>query len=181
MALRPGSAEQRVRLGRIVALFGIQGWVKVRSDARPREEILRYSPWLIESEGQWAPRRVLAGRPHGKGIVAQLEGCEAREQASALIGADIAVLLSRLPPLPEGEYYWTQLEGLGVENLDGVRLGVVSHFLETGANDVMVVVPQQAPEQSKQAQNLLIPYVRGVVRNVDLGSDLIRVDWEPDF
>ncbi len=122
--------------------------------------------------GAWAPLRVLDGRSQGRGLIARLEGCTDRDQAHALIGAEIAIDLAQLPALGAGEYYWAQLEGLRVVNLQGVELGRVSHLLETGANDVLVV---------KGEREHLIPYIGAVIRAVDTEAGLIRVDWDPDF
>jgi 16S rRNA processing protein RimM len=175
-------ADGLVTLGRIVGLFGTQGWVKVYSYTRPPEAILQYDPWLIRTEGEWRNHRLRDGRRQGKGLVAHLEQCPTREQASRLIGTDIAVPLERLPALPEGEYYWVQLEGLRVVNLENATLGVVDHLLETGANDVMVVVPQiLSAEREAQGSRRLIPYVDGVVKEVDLEAGVVRVDWGLDY
>lgn len=171
-----------VTVGRIVGLFGTQGWVKVYSYTRPPEAILQYDPWLIRSEGGWQNRRLQGGRRQGKGLVAHLEQCPTREEAHLLIGTDIAVPLERLPALPEGEYYWVQLEGLRVVNLENATLGVVSHLFETGANDVMVVVQQTSSAgDPAQANRRLIPYVAEVVREVDLEGGVVHVDWGLDY
>jgi 16S rRNA processing protein RimM len=78
-----------------------------------------------------------------------------------------------LPELHEGEYYWNDLQGLRVENLDGVELGRISYVFETGANDVIVV---------KGRREYLIPFTWGnAVRRVDLEKGLMIVDWDPDF
>ncbi len=171
-----------VTLGRIVGLFGTQGWVKVYSYTRPPESILQYDPWLIRSGGEWRNHRLQGGRRQGKGLVAHLEQCPTREEANRLIGADIAVPLDRLPALPKGEYYWVQLEGLRVVNLENATLGVVSHLFETGAHDVMAVVPQTLPAGERaQANPRLIPYVAEVVKEVDLERGIVRVDWGLDY
>ncbi len=164
--------DRLVALGRISGVYGVQGWVKVHSDTRPRENILRYSPWYLRREGGWEARRVLAGRPHGKTLVARIEGCSDRDQARALMGTTIAVRRSQLGDAGDG-YFWTDLEGLAVETLEGVALGTVDHLVETGANDVLVV---------KGERERLIPWLPGqVIREVDLEAGRIRVDWDPDF
>lgn len=167
-------AEERlVPLGWISGVFGVQGWVKVHSDTEPREEILEYGPWRLRQEdGAWREFRVMDGRRHGQTVVARLEGIEDRSEARALNGALIAVERKRLPPPGEGEYYWTDLEGLEVETLDGQRLGRVSKLFRTGANDVMVV------EGDRQR---LVPFVlETFVRQVDFDAGVIRVDWNPE-
>jgi 16S rRNA processing protein RimM len=163
--------EGRVTLGRIVGLFGVKGWVKVHSDTRPREGILRYSPWQLGLHGQWQEMRLAEGRAQGTGVIARLEGCDDRDRAQALIGAEIAVRAEQLPAPTRGEYYWAQLEGLRVVNLQGVELGTVSHLFETGSNDVLVVSGER---------ERLIPFTKYAVHEVDLERRRIRVDWDPE-
>ena len=162
-----------VMLGRIAGVFGVRGWVKVFSYTEPRDNILTYSPWFIREQGCWRERRLLDGKPHGKGIIALLKGCGDRDQAALLAGCDIAIERSRLPELERDDYYWSDLQGLRVQTLEGVELGVIGHLFETGANDVMVVEGER---------ERLIPYLwQQVVKRVDLEAGLILVDWDPDF
>ncbi|MDH5648762.1 MAG: ribosome maturation factor RimM [Gammaproteobacteria bacterium] len=165
--------DEPVLMGEIVGLFGVRGWVKVYSYARPREAILGYDPWLLEIDGNWRSIRVKEGRAGAKGITVQLEGFVDRDQAQSLVGSRIAILPDQLPPLVEGEYYWSQLTGLKVVTLDGVDLGIVDHLIETGANDVLVV---ESPEKSR-----MLPYIPDVVKRVDLTQGVMEVDWDPDF
>ncbi len=162
-----------VVVGRIAGLFGVRGEVRVEAYTEPRELVLALSPWHLRDGEGWRPMKVEGGRPHGKGLVAKLEGLSDREEARMWLGRDIAVERHVLPPLPPGEYYWADLEGLEVVNLEGVPLGRVASALETPAHDVMVV------EGDRQR---LIPFVRGaIVKEVDLDQGTIRVDWGADF
>ncbi len=162
-----------VIVGRISGLYGVQGWVRVFSHTAPRASILNYSPWYLQQAGRWEERTLNAGRVHGKGIVAQLEGCSEREQAVALMGAVIAVRRDQLPAIAPGEFYWTDLEGLRVRTREGIELGVIDHLFETGANDVVVV---------KGERERLIPYIwKDVICSVDLEAGLMIVDWDPEF
>jgi 16S rRNA processing protein RimM len=116
---------------------------------------------------------VAEGRPHGKTIIARLQGMTDRDQAARVIGAEIAVQRDQLPVLKPGEYYWADLIGMKVQLADGRSLGEVEAMMETGANDVLVV---------KGDRQRLIPFIRGqVVREVDMDKGLIQVDWDPDF
>jgi len=167
-----GDDGNYVVLGTIAGVYGVQGWVKVFSFTAPRENILKYRPWFLKIGGQWQACKVLAGKAHGKAVIAHLEGCDDRDAAKRLFDVEIAVPRAKLPPLPEGEFYWADLIGLDVINDEGVPLGVVSHFFETGANDVMVV------EGERQR---LIPYVmEQVITKVDLDKRCITVHWHPD-
>ncbi|AKH20264.1 ribosome maturation factor RimM [Sedimenticola thiotaurini] len=159
-------------LGRVSGLFGVRGWVKVYSHTAPKENILHYPTWHLFQAGQWQTYKLVQGKIHGKGIIAALEGISDRDQAALLNGAEIAVPRGSLPEIPADEYYWCDLEGKRVINLEGVELGRVDHLFETGANDVMVV---------KGEKERLLPFVEQVIKEVDLEGDLITVDWDPDF
>ena len=170
-----GGGEQRfVTLGRVSGAHGLQGWVQVYSDTSPRENIVQYSPWILVRGDKRETLKVNAGRRQGKVVVAKLAGCNDRDAAEALIGADIVIGRDQLPATEgPGEYYWADLVGLRVETVDGIALGVIAHLFETGANDVMVV---------QGDRERLIPYIwEQVVREVDLEAGLMRVDWDPEF
>lgn len=168
-------SKQRVVLGRITGLFGVKGWVKVYSETDPPANILDYSPWYLQLAGGWQAFEVQQGQVHGKGIIARLGTCTNRDEASPLLGAAIAVDRKQLPELAGDEYYWADLLGLEVLNQRDESLGRVDHLLETGANDVLVVI-------TEDKQELLIPYIKGdVVKEIDLDKGCLRVDWNPDF
>jgi 16S rRNA processing protein RimM len=176
-------AGDRVILGRVSGVFGIKGWVKVWSFTDPLEGILEYPVWQLRLPGGWEEHELRAGQRQGKGLVAQLAGCEDRDAARRFVQADIAVPRSALPRLGEGEFYWHQIEGLRVLAQRGegqpVWLGVVDHLLATGANDVLVVRPA---EGSVDGRDRLIPWVQDkVVVRVDLERRELLVDWDPDF
>lgn len=166
-------AEQ-ILVGKVSGVFGIKGWVKVFSYTQPRERIFGYSPWLLANNGELTSTKVLETRQQGKSLVARLQGIETREQAEALIGAEIKIERNQLPPLEPGEYYWQDLIGLTVENLADQCLGRIAEMMETGANDVMIVRDEN--------REILIPWIRDqVVKQVDLEAGKVQVDWDPDF
>ena len=164
--------RKRLLLGQINGVFGVNGWVKVFDYSRYRGGILDYPRWLLNQEGGWKEVALLKGQRHGKGVIAHLENCTGRDDAMTLVGTDIAVWSTWLSPASEGEFYWHQLRGLTVINLEGEVLGKVDHLMETGANDVLVV---------KSDRNRLIPYIPNTVHKVDLENSRILVDWDTQF
>ena len=165
------SAHKQVALGYISAVHGIKGWVKVHSWTSPMEAIFDYQPWLLGEDRK--PIKIVDGRKQGKGLAALLPGFDDRDQANILVGQQIFVGRDQLPPAEEGEYYWSDLEGLEVHTTDGEVLGRVDRMMETGANDVMVLQGER---------ERLVPFIQGqYVKRVDLEAGLIVVDWDPDF
>jgi len=158
-------------VGRISGLYGVRGWVKVFSETEPRDNVLTYNPWYLGAERK--PRGLAEGRPHGKGLVARLAGCEDRDQAVALVGLEIRIRRDQLPRLGADEVYWVDLVGLSVETLEGRPLGRVERVFATAANDVLVV---------NGDRERLLPFLWDrVIKDVDLGLGRMRVDWDPEF
>lgn len=171
------SDTQYLVVGKVGAPYGVRGWVKLYSFTEPSDNLLDYDPWYTISKSRgdsdWVIAPVTEAKTHGKGFVAKFKGSEDRDAAARLSGQEIAIRRDQLPPAAKGEYYWKDLQGLAVSTVDGVSLGLVDHLLETGANDVLVV---------KGDRERLIPYVVGpIVKNVDLDTGTMQVDWDPDF
>ncbi len=174
------SKQDLITLGKITTAYGVHGWVKVYSYTQPMDAILEYSPWVLGLDSGQKVVKVVRGRSHGDGMVAYLEGVDNRDAALALRGCDILVAKSALPSLPEGEYYWHQLTGLRVINLQGQDLGRVIDLMSAGsANDVLIV---RGDEQSVDQEERLIPYVMDrYVHRVDLEAGQIHLDWLPEY
>ena len=160
-------------MGRVSGVYGVRGWLRVRSDCEPAEQLLAYSPWQLKTATGWRSHLLEDGKAHGPGLVAKLVTVDDREQARELVGADIAVDRSQLPALAQDEYYWNDLIGFGVVTRDGEELGRVTGLMQTGANDVLVVNGER---------ERLIPFIREqVVLAVDAEARRIEVDWDPEF
>jgi len=162
-----------VVMGKVVAAQGLQGWVKIQVFTEYLDSLLDYNTWYVGAEGSWQPHQIIEASAHGKVLIAQLEGVADRTAAEKYKGLLVAIPREQLPPAAEGEYYWSDLIGLGVESESGDGLGVVESLLETGANEVLVV-------KGKHGE-LLIPFIASVVLEVDKASRMIRVNWEADY
>ena len=168
-------------IGRITAVFGVRGWVKVMSYTEQPEKIFDYQPWLVDKHGGQQAIEVAEWKAHGDGLLARLKGIDDRDIAREWCQLDIRIGQEVLPDLQESDYYWHQLQGLVVYSHYGdsiQRLGKVSSMLETGANDVIVVT---GDAESIDQNERLIPYAKQYVTNIDLDAQKIDVVWDPDF
>ncbi|HJO35550.1 MAG: ribosome maturation factor RimM [Pseudomonadota bacterium] len=167
------TGEQPVVMGRFGAPHGVRGWVRVFPEADPGTGLIDLLPWLIEAPAGWQPLELAEARVQPSQLLVRVAGCEDREAAGALRNRLIAVPRAALPPPAEGEFYWIDLLGVEVVDVDGRHYGRISQMLETGANDVMVVQGEREH---------LIPFVREqVVRQVDLEARRITVAWFEEF
>lgn len=170
------NAQAFVEIGEIVGVHGVQGWVKIKSFTRPRDNIKQYKVWQIRANkhANWQNTPILAVKSQGKGMIARLQDVNDREAAALLMGWQIAIHEQQLPNLQQDEYYWRDLIGLRVINHENINFGVVDHLIETGANDVLVV--------KDKTQERLIPFEQQhTIQQIDLDAGEIRVEWDADF
>lgn len=173
------AALDLVVLGQLGKVHGIKGWLRLNSFTEPLENILDYAPLRAEIEKNWQILEIDQFRQQPNRLLVHFKGYDNPEVSRSLTGLELWVEKKELPQLDAGEYYWRQLEGLKVVNQHGLLLGQVSKLLETGANDVLVVAPNQ---DSVDERERLIPYLlNSVIAEVDLDKQTIKVDWEADY
>ena len=168
------SSERMITVGRLHGAFGVRGEAKLESFTDPARAIAKYQPWTLrDARGAERACEGVKVREGAKGLIATLPGIEDRDAADALRGIDVLVPRSALPPPAPGEYYWVDLEGLRVVNVEGVDFGTVSHLFSTGANDVLV---------AHGDRERMIPFVQpDYIRSVDFEAGVVTVDWDADF
>lgn len=163
-------------LGRIMGPHGIRGQIKVIPFTEHINGLTEYSVWwLSKDEKNWQIVHPVTISVHDNLLIVTLAEYSDRTRVSELKGLLVAVPRSQLPLLSEDGkdgYYWTDLIGISVVNVQGEIFGTVAGVFETGANDVLQV------RVSKSGKEELIPFVDQVIRQVDLGSRRITVDWE---
>jgi 16S rRNA processing protein RimM len=172
--------NKEVILGKVGAVYGIKGWLKIHSFTDEQEAILDYFPWSLKLGNKQQSVEIKDWRKHNNGIVVQVAGIDDRDMAQKLVGSEIIVNEVELSELPEGEFYWRDLIGMTVVTDKGYDLGQVSDIMETGANDVLVVKANIKDGFGKKER--LIPYLYDqVILDVSQENKQICVDWDPGF
>ena len=170
----PVPPDDLVVMARIAAPLGVKGWLRVQPFSELDDALADFPEWWLHRGSEWVVCKVEAFQPHGKQMAAKLAGIEDRDAAFALRGTEVAIPRSSLPKAGENEYYWSDLIGLEVRDLQNQHLGHVREMLAAGAHDVMVV-------SSAEAQDILIPFVGAIVHDVDMQAGWLSVDWQADY
>lgn len=180
--------EQMVVMGRIVAPYGVYGWLKIVPDTEYLDGLLDYERWWLGKAPNWREVSVEQAKLHNDVLLVKLVGINDRDAAFSLKGQQIAVPRDELPEPDEGEYYWSDLIGLHVTNTNGVDFGKITQVFETGANDVLVVRETQATQVTgkdgklrEEYRERLIPFTSEAVPEVNLQAGSVLVDWDADF
>ena len=165
--------EEIVVMGKVLVPYGVNGWVKVYSFTEKLESFLTYKKlYLSKDQKNWIEIKAKEIKVHGKTIIAKFSEIADRTQAENYKNYLIGVPKDCLPQLNDNQYYWNDLIGFEVFNLQNVSFGLVNTYIETGANDVIVV---------KGDRERLIPYTSMTVLKIDTIKDKIIVDWDEDF
>lgn len=163
-----------VIMGRIVAPYGVFGWLKVLPDTEQIDGLLDYKTWWIGKDNDWCELKVEEAKIHNDVIVVKLQSISERDGAFACKGKQVAVPRAALPKPGKNEYYWSDLIGLQVKNLQAIDFGKISDVFATGANDVIVA-------KSDEGQERLIPFIDAAIIEVDMMAKTMLVDWDADF
>jgi 16S rRNA processing protein RimM len=172
--------DDLVLVGHVTGAYGIQGWVRIKPYSADADALLYAKAWWIDKP-DLRDIDVMHAKSHGEDVVAQLMGVADRNAAEALKGATVQIRRSHFPPLSNDEFYWIDLIGLAVENLQGETLGTVSDLMDNGAHPILRVVLPQGPGSDAKQKELLIPFVDQFVKAVDQAAKKVTVDWELDY
>lgn len=159
---------ERICVGAIAGSFGVSGEVRLKSFCAEPEAIAGYGTLYTEDGSR--SFKVRLTRPVAGGLGARLTGVATKEEADALKGTSLYADRSRLPSLPDDEFYHADLIGLEVRDTGGVLLGTVRAVHNHGAGDLLEVFGPGL------RQTLLIPFTRAAVPTVDLKAGRIVAD-----
>ncbi len=155
-------AEALVAIGRFTKPHGLRGelvFLPYVYDLHILPDLTQRQVFLQQHSTPLQTCTLLEWRVVHKRVLMRLQECQDMATADTLRGAELLIPRDGFPPLPLGEYYWFEIEGLAVYASDGRYLGTVTDILYTGSNDVYIV--------QDGAQETLIPALKNVVRSID--------------
>tara|TARA_B100000035_G_C20759300_1_gene447603 strand:- start:107 stop:616 length:510 start_codon:yes stop_codon:yes gene_type:complete len=163
-----------VVLGRITAVHGIKGWVIIRSFTTHPTDIFTYD-LFIKNNKKNIDIIIEEFKVLTKKIIAKIQSVNHIEQAIPFVGKDLLTYKQNLFKESDSEYFWYELVSCDVYNKENKKLGVVKFLERIGDNDVMII------SSDNQKQDILIPFMKAYILDVNLNDKLIKVDWDENF
>jgi len=156
-------------VGRIARAHGVAGEVSV--DVRTDAPDVRFATGAVlqTDPAESGPLTVRRARAHSGRLLVSFEEVADRTAAEALRGTLLVADSATSPPGDTDEWWDHDLADLAVHTVDGAVLGKVVDVLHVPGADVLVV---RRPDESE----LLVPFVRTIVPEVDLTARRIVVD-----
>ncbi|OWZ84205.1 ribosome maturation factor RimM [Natranaerobius trueperi] len=158
-----------ISVGQIVGTHGVKGQVKVISltDIRDRFNQLD-RVYLVGEELETFKAHIESSFLHKNKEIVKFKEWNNINDVEQFKNFYIKIPRNERPQLPEGEFYYDQIKGLNVITVDDTPLGTITEIFQTGGNDVY--------EVSDDDNQVLIPAIQQVVKDVDLHAGIIVVD-----
>lgn len=156
-------------VGQVRGFHGLRGTVRVES-LTDREEARFAVGGTLFREGAEAPLTIVEAAPDSNGWRLRFAEVPDRTAAESLRDAYLEAVVAPGEELPRGEFYWHEVIGARVNDVDGTALGEVVDVYRAGGAEVVVV---QGPSGS-----IDVPLVRAVVRIFAPSRGEIVVDGE---
>jgi 16S rRNA processing protein RimM len=161
-------SSERICVGAITGAFGVAGEVRLKSFCADPTAIADYGPLYTEDGSRSFVVKLT--RPVAGGLGARVTGIKTKEEADALRGTELYVDRTRLPSLPDDEFYHSDLIGLQAVDTGGVMLGSVVAVHNHGAGDILEIT---GPGRKSA---LMLPFTLAAVPTVDLAAGRVVVD-----
>jgi 16S rRNA processing protein RimM len=160
--------SEPLAVARIMGVRGLKGELRVLSLTDTPERLTVGAQVIVEGED--TPRRITDVGQSKHGPILRLEGLTDRDAAVALIGRHLSAPEAR-SVLPEGTYWWHELEGMAVESPSGRSIGRLDEVFRAASNEVYRVVGPDG--------EILVPALKAIVLEIDVpgGRMVIR---DPD-
>ena len=162
--MAPPTAE-RITVGLVRALHGLRGAVRI--------EILSDDPTrfgvgsVVYAEGEAQPLTIAWAQLDKPGILVRFEDATSREAVEPL--RDRYLEAEPAEPLPEGSWYWHEIEGIAVSSMTGEHLGVVAQVMRIAEAEVYVV-------RGGPRGEILVPAVRAIVTELLPAESRMTID-----
>ncbi len=160
-----------IEIAKFGSSFGIIGQLKVYSYAE--FALNDYSYFYLQNESIKKKLYFIELLQRNKYFLAKIKDCNNIEQTKYYINKSLFVHKEQLEKLNNDEYYWHQLIGLKVKNLQHESLGVIDSLFSVPAHDILVC--------KKNKRQYLIPYLKDFILEINLVKNLIIVNWSSDL
>jgi len=149
------TAGERLVVGQVRGFHGLRGTVRVESLTDRPEDRFAVGRTLYR-EGAAAALTIVDASPDTLGWRLRFAEVPDRTAAESLRDAYLEAVVAPGEELPRGEFYWHEIIGARVSDVDGSDLGEVVDMYRAGGAEVMVVRGTRG--------EIDVPVVRAVVR-----------------
>lgn len=162
-------SDEFIMVGKVVSTQGNKGEIKVLPLTDSTDRFKKLTSIFIRNNIDRKTLKIEKIRIKENMVILKIENIENIKEAKMIVGSYLEVKRENAVKLPKGTYFVFEIIGLEVYNKNNIFLGKVDNVISTGSNDVYVV-------KSKDKEELFIPAIREVVKNIDLEKKRITIN-----
>lgn len=175
--------DQCFLLGKITKPFSFKGEVVLWMDVDDKAAYMDVMTLWIPQQSILVPYAVESLKVNKDRFVVRLSDVHTEEQAKGLSGKDVWLPLTDMAPLPEGKFYFHEVQGwTAVDRATNQAVGIIQHVVDQGAYPMLEVdfgegnlgfipLPEHVDiEVNRHAQTLVLDLPDGLL-DVYLGDD----------
>jgi 16S rRNA processing protein RimM len=138
--LRRMNQDQCFLLGKITKPFSFKGEVVLWMDVDDSSPYLDVQTLWIPQQNMLVPYAVEQLKPNKDRFVVRLADVTTEAQAKSLAGKDVWLPLTEMAPLPEGRFYFHEVQGwVAIDRATGQEVGTILHVIDQGAYPMLEV------------------------------------------
>lgn len=153
--------EDCLRVGVVSSTHGVRGEVKVFPTTDDMERFKGLSEVLVDMGDGLLPLAIENVHFLKNMVILKFKGIDNIDDVMKYKGHDLLVTRENAVPLEEGEFFICDIIGSTVFEEDGKEFGTLTDVLQTGANDVFVVM-------GKDGKEVLLPCIDDCIREIDV-------------
>ena len=185
--------DQCFLLGKITKPFSFKGEVVLWMDVDDKAAYMDVTTLWIPQQSILVPYAVESIKVNKDRFVVRLSDVNTEDQAKGLAGKDVWLPLSDMAPLPEGKFYFHEVQGwTAVDRASDEAVGTILHVVDQGAypmlevdfgegNTGFIPLPEHVTiDVKRDAQTLVLDLPDGLLE-VYLGKDDPEMDGDDDW
>ncbi len=185
--------DQCFLLGKITKPFSFKGEVVLWMDVDDKAAYMDVTTLWIPQQSILVPYAVESIKVNKDRFVVRLYDVNTEDQAKGLAGKDVWLPLSDMAPLPEGKFYFHEVQGwTAVDRASDEAVGTILHVVDQGAypmlevdfgegNTGFIPLPEHVTiDVKRDAQTLVLDLPDGLL-DVYLGKDDPEMDGDDDW
>ena len=185
--------DQCFVLGKITKPFSFKGEVVLWMDVDDKAAYMDVTTLWIPQQSILVPYAVESIKVNKDRFVVRLSDVNTEDQAKGLAGKDVWLPLSDMAPLPEGKFYFHEVQGwTAVDRASDEAVGTILHVVDQGAypmlevdfgegNTGFIPLPEHVTiDVKRDAQTLVLDLPDGLL-DVYLGKDDPEMDGDDDW
>lgn len=155
-------------VGYVLKPQGIRGEIKVESLTDDIERFDKLDVLYIKNQEVYSPLKIMNRRYNRQYVYLSIQGYDSMNEAEKLRGEYLWIPREMARKLPKDSFFIADLIGCNVYTQEDEHLGSINEVIHTGSNDVYVTKGARG--------DILIPALKKVVLNVDIGGRRMIVD-----